>query len=219
MVTDIDKLISGYIRFRDHYSHSQPLYKSLAEQGQKPIALIIGCCDSRVDPAIIMDCDPGDLFVVRNVANLVPPYEEDRHYHGTSAALEFGICVLNIPHIIILGHSQCGGIRSLITENTENTEDTHNHKELTFISKWMDLVNFPPDHDMKQYLHLTPQEKEEIYSKQSIMGSLKNIQTFPWIQEKIKQGALELHAWYFNLATGIIDQFDFETNQFKELIK
>jgi carbonic anhydrase len=214
MTKAIDKLISGYIRFRDHYSNpSQSLYKNLVEQGQKPIALIIGCCDSRVDPAIIMDCDPGDLFVVRNVANLVPPCEEDRHYHGTSAALEFGICVLNIPHIVILGHSHCGGIRSLTTENS------HAHKELVFVSRWMDLVDLPSNHEMKQYFHLTPQQKEELYGKQSLISSLKNLQTFPWIQEKIERGDLELHAWYFNLTTGNIDEFDSETKEFQELSK
>jgi len=205
-----DKLISGYARFRHHYLNQNPsFYKNLVLNGQSPIALIIGCCDSRVDPAIVMDCDPGDLFVVRNVANLVPPYEQDGHYHGTSAALEFGICVLNIPNIILLGHSQCGGIRSLLLD--------HANTKLSFVSKWMDLVHFPSNNNIKPQPHLPIEQTEAFYGKQSLIRSLDNLRTFPWIQERILANTLELHAWYFHLTTCTIDQFDPKTQAFKAL--
>lgn len=112
MPKEIDRLVRGYQAFRSHYfNRDNPIFEKLVYHGQHPKALMIACSDSRVDPAIIMNAQPGDLFIIRNVANLVPPYEDDDTYHGTSAALEFGVCILNIRHIVIFGHTQCGGIR------------------------------------------------------------------------------------------------------------
>lgn len=210
MIAKINKLFAGYTRFRQHYlKPSQTLFKTLVEQGQNPLALIIGCCDSRVDPAIVLDCDPGDLFVVRNVANLVPPHEDDQHYHGTSAALEFGVCTLNIPNIIIMGHSQCGGIRSLFENKPE--------QKGIFISKWMQLVKIPDPSQMKDLPLLTQPQKEELYGKESLINSLNNLKSFPWIQERLSKGSLNLHAWYFKLETGIIEHYDPQTHKFKPI--
>ncbi len=210
----MDKLLSGYSRFHQHLLHQEvgadSYYQKLLKQDQKPIAIIIGCCDSRVDPAIILDCDPGDLFVIRNVANLVPPYENDRHYHGTSAALEFGVCSLNIPNIIVLGHSECGGIRSLLEEKP--------NKKRTFISKWMSLVKIPTATQMKKYSPLTFKQKEELYNKKSLMGSLKNLMTFPWIKERIESDTLRLHVWYFNLLSGNLEKYDSSTKEFRNIL-
>lgn len=209
---NMEKLLSGYARFHKHHlEQTDTHYQKLLKQDQKPIAIIIGCCDSRVDPAIILDCDPGDLFVIRNVANLVPPYENDHHYHGTSAALEFGVCNLNIKHIILLGHSECGGIRSLFEKKTS--------KKMSFISRWMRLVKIPSARQMKNYEHLSHKEKEELYNKKSLMGSLKNLMTFPWIQEKVTNNTLYLHAWYFNLSNGQLEQHDPATKEFKSLLQ
>ncbi len=114
MATGLADLVAGYHRFHDRYFVADhTLYEGLAQAGQSPLALVVGCCDSRVDPAILTDSRPGDLFVIRNVANLVPPCESGGLYHGTSAALEFGICDLGILELIVLGHAQCGGIRAL----------------------------------------------------------------------------------------------------------
>ena len=111
----LQKILRGYSQFRKKYATGdQSIMQYLATHGQKPETMVIACCDSRVDPSLILQCDPGDLFVVRNVANIVPPYECDEKHHGTSAALEFGVCYLQVKHIIILGHSQCGGIDALI---------------------------------------------------------------------------------------------------------
>lgn len=210
---NMDKLLSGYSRFHKRHLQLNDIdshYQKLLKQDQNPISIVIGCCDSRVDPAIILDCDPGDLFVIRNVANLVPPYENDRHYHGTSAALEFGVCSLNIPNIIILGHSGCGGIRSLL-ENKPS-------KKGTFISKWMRLVKIPSLSQMKNYPHLTHAQKEELYGKKSLIGSLKNLMTFPWIKERVEANTLKVHTWYFNLSTGNLEEYDSTSKHFNNLL-
>ena len=116
MSDEIQKLVDGFGRFRsEHYESDDSLYQRLTRDGQSPRVMVIACCDSRVDPAIISDCNPGDLFVVRNVASLVPPYETGGHYHGTSAALEFAVRYLHVQNVVMLGHSRCGGIRVLIT--------------------------------------------------------------------------------------------------------
>ena len=179
MSVEFEKLIAGYSRFREKFkSGSHLLYKHLSEQGQRPSAIVIACSDSRVDPAMILDCDPGDLFMIRNVANLVPPYEDDHHYHGTSAALEFGVCHLKIAHIIVLGHSQCGGIQSLLETNTVDPNG--------FIAKWMQLAKLSTRIQMSNdFLPIAHQA--ELCEKESLAGSLDNLMTFPWIQKRVKK--------------------------------
>src|SRR5438067_12265752 len=134
MENSFKKMLYGYHEFRNKYVHGdQSIMQYLSHYGQKPEVMVVACCDSRVDPALILQCDPGDLFVVRNVANIVPPYEMDVAHHGTSAALEFGIRFLNIKHLILLGHSQCGGIQTLL--------DSSHSKKNDFISNWVSIVN------------------------------------------------------------------------------
>src|SRR3990167_3182742 len=123
------KILQGYLGFRDKYATGDnSVMQHLAYHGQQPDIMIVACCDARVDPALILQCEPGDLFIVRNVANIIPPYEADAGHHGTSAALEFGLCYLNIKHLIILGHSQCGGVTALL--NSDNI------KQNDFIPRW-----------------------------------------------------------------------------------
>jgi carbonic anhydrase len=204
MPIDLENLLSGYTRFRDKFFASDNiLFKNLS-LGQNPSALIVSCCDSRVDPAIILDCDPGELFVVRNVANLVPPYENDHHYHGTSAALEFGVCHLHVPHIILLGHSQCGGIKSLVERKTQNPD--------SFIDKWMELARCSIIDELKQCCS-SPKSTEQC-EKESLIGSLGNLKTFPWIKTKVDANELILHAWYFDLIEGNLEIYDETTQQF-----
>jgi carbonic anhydrase len=211
MPTEIDYLKEGYQKFKQKYFDSQnDLYKRLVETGQQPKYLIIACSDSRVDPSLILNCKPGDLFVVRNVANLVPPYEMDTHYHGTSAALEFGICILGIRHVIILGHSQCGGILSVLEQNTCD-------KPTDFIAKWMELAKLSCDMATMKNPNLSTMEQSNICGRNALMGSLENLRTFPWVQEKIKAGNLFLHGWYFDLGSGKMLILDEQKNEFKEL--
>src|SRR5579864_1704780 len=124
MEKSFTKILQGYQLFRKKYAlGDKSVMHSLSHYGQEPQIMVVACCDSRVDPAVILQCDPGDLFVVRNVANIVPPYEKDEAHHGTSAALEFGICFLQVKHLILLGHSQCGGIQALLESDNSNKND------------------------------------------------------------------------------------------------
>lgn len=203
MPNEIDYLLKGHQKFKEHYFEGdQSLYKNLTKNGQRPRFIVIACSDSRVDPSIILNCQPGDLFVIRNVANLVPPSEIDSHHHGTSAALEFGICNLEIRHVIILGHSLCGGITTLC-EQTKNHNDFKG--ESSFLSKWMELAKPACQHTLRHYPDLNTSEQVVICCKTSILHSLDNLKTFPWISQRVVQGNLFLHGWYFDLETGEIE--------------
>ncbi|AAO89703.1 carbonic anhydrase [Coxiella burnetii] len=201
MEKSFEKIIRGYHDFRKKYATgNNSSMQSLAYHGQQPEIMIVACCDSRVDPALILQCDPGDLFVVRNVANIVPPYEADESHHGTSAALEFGICYLNVKHLIILGHSQCGGINALL--NSENL------KQNDFITRWVSLIktNSSMIQDANQF------------SKEALTHSYQNCLTFPWIKERIQQKKLSIHLWFFDIKEGEIFAYSFENKKYQQLI-
>jgi len=214
MPKEIKYLINGYQQFRkEYFSGNNDTYKELVKFGQNPRALVIACSDSRVDPAIVMSCKPGDLFVIRNVANLVPPFEEDdTTYHGTSAALEFGVCGLGIKHLVIFGHSQCGGIQSLVAQKP--TADSAK----SFISKWMEIAKGAYEQTVAHPTAMSLEEKVHCCSQHAIMHSLINLYTFPWIKERVASGSLFLHGWYFDLSTGLIYRFDEEKREFVELV-
>jgi carbonic anhydrase len=212
MTKDIDTLIEGYEQFRKQYfGKGDSSFLELVRDGQRPKVLMIACSDSRVDPAIVMNCQPGDLFVIRNVANLVPPFEDDLSYHGTSAALEFGICVLGIRHVILFGHTQCGGIQSLLE---------HSHEKCgpkSFLTKWMSLAGAAHD-AIEDYHAAKPMDQKVILCGQySLVNSLRNLQTFPWIQERVKEKSLFLHAWNFNMTEGTLEAYDENKNAFRQI--
>ncbi|MBL0942165.1 MAG: carbonic anhydrase [Alphaproteobacteria bacterium] len=206
----ITNLIEGYQKFCGHYfDRKNSTFANLVLQGQRPKVLVIACSDSRVDPALMMNCQPGDLFVIRNVANLVPPYEDDQAYHGTSAALEFGVCVLKVQHVILLGHTQCGGIQ-LLLEHLHRKD-----KSRSFLTKWMELAKVAHDTTIESHADNTLAEKIHLCGQHSLVNSLKNLRTFPWIEESIKQGELSLHAWNFNMSNGTLEEYDEQMNCFK----
>lgn len=209
-MSHIDRLIEGFGRFRKSYfGDDRKLYDRLTQQGQTPKTIIVGCCDSRVDPAIITDCNPGDLFTIRNVANLVPPYETAGNYHGTSAALEFGVRNLNAESIIVLGHAQCGGIRALL-ENADNEPNTS-----SFVSGWMKVATNARNRVLSR-MHGEPQDiLQRACEQEAILVSLDNLLSFPWILERVAQRKLELHGWYFDLDHGELLHFDPATNSFQ----
>ncbi len=211
MQKDIIALIEGYQRFREQYfSGEDSAFAELVRWGQRPKILMIACSDSRVDPALVMNCQPGELFVIRNVANLVPPYEDDQSYHGTSAALEFGVCTLGIQHVILFGHTQCGGIQSLL-------EHSPGCGQKSFLKKWMELAKAAHDAIQNYHVHDSIEEKIVLCGKYSLINSLKNLLTFPWISEKVNQGSLFLHAWNFDMSKGVLEGYDEKQNDFKEL--
>src|SRR3990167_10278261 len=178
MKKSLKKILLGYFEFRKEYATgNQSIMHHLAAQGQKPEIMVIACCDSRVDPSLILQCDPGDLFVVRNVANIIPPYEKDEAHHGTSAALEFGVCLLQVNHLILLGHSQCGGIQALLDRNDTNQND--------FVTNWVSLIKTD---------RATLRDADEC-AKLALNQSYQNCLTFPWIRDRVAQEKLVIHLW------------------------
>jgi carbonic anhydrase len=194
------KILEGYQSFRKKYAlGDKSIMQYLSNYGQRPQVMVVACCDSRVDPALILQCDPGDLFVVRNVANIVPPYEKDEAHHGTSAALEFGLRFLEIDHLILLGHSQCGGIQALLETRDNNKND--------FITNWVSLVKSPEQE----------QHDEDEYAAKALNLSYQNCLTFPWIKEKVLQKKLTIHLWFFDIKTGQINTYSAATKSYKPL--
>lgn len=191
MSSIIKKMIHGYKEFREKYVHGEnSAMQKLAQDGQQAQIMVVACCDSRVDPALILQCDPGDLFVVRNVANIVPPFEKDSGYHGTSAALEFGVCFLKVKHIILLGHSHCGGINALLNSPKIQEND--------FISKWVSVINIDKDEKISA---------DEL-AKKALNNSYENCLTFPWIKDKVATQDLVIHQWFFDIKQGEIFAYD-----------
>ncbi len=204
MFQEIKKLINGNKEFRKKFfSQESSLFDTL-QHGQKPKTMIIACSDSRVDPAMIFDCQPGELFVIRNVANLVPPCENNNTYHGTSAALEFGTCFLEVRNIIILGHTRCGGIQALL----QSTDKVLSKEYHGFIAKWMEIARPAYDKVTAENSNTSFEDKVTLCERYALINSLNNLASFPWIQSRIENGNLLLHAWYFDLTTGLIYAFN-----------
>jgi carbonic anhydrase len=189
------RLIDGYQSFRrSRLPTEQHRYRELAETGQQPEVMIIGCCDSRVSPEVIFDARPGELFVLRNVANLVPPYAPTGFLHGVSAAIEFAVLGLKVKHVVVLGHARCGGIRAFAEPDRPLSKGD-------FIGRWMGLMasaaaNVGQRGDQPLADYLTRLERASIFT------TLDNLKTFPFVRDAIARGALRLHAAYFDVATG-----------------
>ncbi|MBI1262522.1 MAG: carbonic anhydrase [Rhizobiales bacterium] len=206
----ITSLIEGYRSFRTStYRPQAERYRKLAERQQKPKAMIICCCDSRADPAMVLNTDPGELFVVRNVANLVPPYEPDSHYHGTSAALEFGVTGLDIADLIVMGHERCGGIEALY-EGTQG----HPHKG-EFISNWMSIAEGVAQHVCDHHPELDRNGKLRMMEQQAVLRSMDMLATFPFISDRIADGRLRLHGWFYGIGTGLLSIYNENTGAFE----
>jgi carbonic anhydrase len=192
---NIDRLITGFRSFRSIYYEQRPELFEALKKGQQPEVMVIACSDSRVDPAILTQSQPGELFVVRNVANVVPPYEPDEHYHGTSAALEFAVRDLGVKSILVLGHSQCGGIRGLAHSVVGGK-----HVDRDFIGPWMSIVRSACSHTAATAGGLS--ENLANIEQAAIRLSLNNLRTYPWIREKIERSELAAHGWWFELEAG-----------------
>jgi carbonic anhydrase len=190
-MADTPELVEGFRRFRRRFfSGERNVYERLRD-GQSPTTLVVACSDSRVDPAIVLDVDPGDLFVVRNVANLVPPWEGDGGRHGVSAALEFGVRTLGVKNIVVMGHAKCGGIRALL-EGTDGE----------FVPQWMSIAASARAEALVASAHLDAEFRERALEFAAMRLSLRNLLGFPWIRSAVGTGALALHAWYFDLERG-----------------
>ena len=196
MVDRLEALLKGYSEFRaTTYAGHRDLYHDLAEHGQSPEIMVIACCDSRVEPAAIFSAPPGALFVVRNVANLVPPYKPDGDYPGTVAALEFAVTGLGVKRIVVLGHAQCGGVKAFIESTRDQVSRGH------FIDKWMSILE-PACEIAKQ--HSDPAETQQAMEKAAIGISIENLKSFPFVRERLDAGTLTLHAGYVHIGSGAL---------------
>jgi carbonic anhydrase len=185
-------LLAGYRRFRSRsWSQQRRRFEQLADQGQQPQALVLGCIDSRADPGMIFDAAPGEMLTVRNVANLAPPYAPDVAYHGTSAALEFAVRVLQVPHIVVLGHGLCGGVRVLLEGAPADVQD--------FVVPWMSMAASVRERVLPC---VAAEERQRRAELEVVKLSLSNLMSFPWIAERVAAGSLRMHGAWFAIRSG-----------------
>jgi carbonic anhydrase len=205
-------LLAGHDAFMSgRYRTEAERYRELAEAGQEPKTLVIACCDSRAAPETIFDAAPGELFVIRNVANLVPPYEPDGEYHSTSAALEFAVQALKVEHIVVLGHGRCGGIKAALAPGAAPLSPGD------FIGKWMSMVEAPARMVLANEL-MTAGERQTALERISIRFSLANLRTFPCVSILEGKGRLSLHGAWFDISTGELWAMDPESGDFRRPI-
>jgi carbonic anhydrase len=198
------ELLEGYRRFRTgNYDAQKRRWESLSS-GQAPPVMIIGCCDSRVDPGTIFDTDPGQAFVLRNVANLVPPYEVGGGRHAASAAIEFAVTGLEVKHIVVMGHGACGGIAAALAGVTDTGERD-------FIHRWMSIIDSCRDEIAASDIT----NKQRALELEAIKVSLANLRTFPFVQEREAAGLLKLHGVFFAIAEGILYVLDEDAGAFR----
>ncbi len=204
-----DNLIDRYRRFKfRHFVPNQDHYEQLANFGQSPDIMIVSCCDSRVDPETIFSAMPGELFVVRNVANLVPPYETTGKYHGVSAALEFAALNLRVKHIVVVGHSGCGGIRACLDHEAAR------QSEAQFITNWMSMLDSARDKVTADHIGQPAPELRAALEREGIKTSLANLRTFPCVATLESRGRMALHGTHFDIATGTLSVLNQATGTF-----
>jgi carbonic anhydrase len=191
----MDKLIAGYRRFRaGTWPQERNRFDELSRLGQKPRALVIACSDSRTDPQMVFNAAPGELFVLRNVANLVPPYGPDGEPHGVSSAIEFAVRALRVPDIVVMGHAMCGGIKALLDGTPPELSD--------FVGPWVHIAE-----PARQKAMQVPAEQRHTFCEhESVRLSLRNLMTFPWIRSAVEAEKLRLHGCFFGISSGVLER-------------
>jgi carbonic anhydrase len=193
----LDELIGGYHRFREQdWARERRRWEELSE-GQSPQVMILSCADSRVEPAQIFDARPGEMFVVRNIAALAPPYETSSGYHGVSAALEFAVTQLNVGEILVMGHGMCGGCSAALTGQF----DDRRHGQGQFIADWVRMLDRVRDKVRARHSELDREAFLDM-EREAVKVSLANLRTFPWIKEREDAGKLKLHGAHFSIYEG-----------------
>ena len=211
-MADLDALIEGFTAFsRDYREDRSGAYRGLAQYGPHSRILMIACCDSRVDPAIITSSAAGELMVIRNIANLVPPYESAGDFQETQAALEFATLYLDLEHIIVMGHSRCGGVRSLLTRLIDDMSPD------SPLDNWMSVAEQAANDVLKKMPGANLDDQACACSRRALAYSLDNLRTYPWVARRIERNNLQLHGWYFNLAAGELERFDEDQDKFVSL--
>jgi carbonic anhydrase len=206
----LSQLIEGYRRFREnHWARERERWSELAE-GQSPKVMVLSCADSRVDPAQIFDAKPGEIFVVRNIAALAPPYETTRGFHGVSAALEFAVTQLKVGEILVMGHGLCGGCAAALTGQFDDTEPGEGH----FIADWVRMLSDAREQVRLRHSELDREAFLEM-EREAVKVSLANLRTFPWIREREEAGSLKLHGAHFSIAEGRLYVLDEAEENFR----
>lgn len=210
-MADFSALLDGYHRFRDSgWSAQRERWSELAD-GQSPRVMIIACSDSRVDPAQIFDASPGEMFVVRNVAALVPPFESGGGRHGVSAALEFAVTQLNVEEIIVMGHGFCGGCAAALTGQFRGAGPG----EGGFIAHWIDMLDEAREKVLAEHPEPLGREAFRQMELEGVRVSLENLRTFPWVREREEEGALKLHGAFFAISDGVLHILDEASSAFE----
>lgn len=208
----IKQLIKGNEKFRSlYFPYFEKDLKRSVDIGQKPEVLFIGCSDSRVTPDLMLDTKPGDMFILRNVGNFIPPFKADNDFHGSAAAIEYAISVLEVKDIIVCGHSHCGACKSLY-------DDIPNDTSLVHVKKWLELGERAKEFTLKTITD--PNNKEELYrqtERNSILYQVENLFSYPAVKERIDNKTLKIHGWYYTIETGTIEYYDLEEKKFKPL--
>ena len=211
-MSGIDTLLNGFRKFREIYYEKSPgLYRDLLSHGQNPRFAVVACSDSRVDPAIVLQTKPGDIFAVRNVAALVPPYEENGHYHGTSAALEFAVKGLDVDHIVIIGHAHCGGVAAMVREQEGGKAGGK------FIAAWTGLLCEARNRALAADPALNGDALLRASERQAVRLSLDNLTTFPFVREAVAADDLCLHGWYLNIFDGVLEAWNPDAETFERM--
>lgn len=204
-----DVLTDRYRRFKHRiFVPNADQYEELATYGQNPEIMLISCCDSRVDPETIFNAMPGELFVARNVANLIPPYETGGKFHGVSAGIEFAVMNLRVKHIVIMGHSGCGGIKAALDQSAAVETEAH------FISRWMSMLDEARLSVLASHQMKSAAEKLEALEKEGIKTSIKNLRTFPFVREREDKGRLNLHGAHFDIKSGTLSVLSHSRGEF-----
>jgi carbonic anhydrase len=212
-LADIEQFLAGFERFQERYFGGDESVFARLRQGQSPRALVISCCDSRADPGMLMGAGPGEIFVVRNVANLVPPYRNGAEMPGIRADIEFAVKSLNVERIIILGHSGCGGIGALM-----DGEGVGGISQYEFIGAWVSIAAAARERVLREMAGETRAVQRKACEQGAISLSLTNLMSFPWIRERVEAGSLTLHGWYFDIDTGELLEYSAETGGFVALV-
>ena len=208
-MADFATLVQGYRRFRNReWQAERDRWSELAE-GQSPKVMVIACSDSRVDPATIFDARPGEMFVVRNIGNLVPPFQPDENYHGVSSALEFAVTQLEVEELVVMGHGFCGGCAAALTGQFDDADQGHGH----FIAHWVEMLADAREKIRAEHPVLD-REAFLAMELESVRFSLRNLMGFPWIAERVTRGQLKLHGTYFAIADGVLHVLDEASGRF-----
>lgn len=204
----MERLIEGFKRFRtDYFEPNRARFERLAERPQHPRYAIVTCCDSRIDTTRVFDALPGEVFLIRNIANLVPPYEPDAHHHSTSAAIEYAVRILKVGQLVVLGHAGCGGIQALLDPPATPTD---------FIGLWLSTAEAARDRTLAKE-GLTPEERQRDCELEALKESLANLQAFPWLKTRVEDGSLHVDVLHLDLEQGRLLLYDARRETFGEV--